>query len=203
LVNITRRSFLKSLGIGAAGFSFFEGFPGKALASGALSIDLGESRLKYYKENYTICSWCGVGCGIIVYTQDNKVVHIEGDPDNPINEGTLCPKGAAISDVSFIIDKNNQRVPNPARLNKVLYRAPKSTNWEEKDWDWALDKIAQKIKETRNTAFELKDNNGVTVNRTQAIANLGSASIDNEENYLVHKLVRALGLINVEHHARL
>ncbi|GAW91086.1 molybdopterin oxidoreductase Fe4S4 region [Calderihabitans maritimus] len=203
MAGLSRRAFLKSLGASTLGLSFLGGITDSADASQKSPIDLGPYRLKFTRETTTICPYCAVGCGIIVHTQEGKVVYTEGDPDHPINEGSLCPKGLSISDLSFIVDKNNKRVPNPRRLTKVLYRAPRSDRWEEKPWDWALNKIAERVKATRDATFEIKDENGVVVNRTQAIAHLGSASIDNEENYLMHKLARALGIINIEHHARL
>jgi len=196
---ISRRGFLKGLG-GATAFgttvSGMEllGGPSKALA--------GELKIKYGTEKMTICPYCGVGCGILVYAEDNKVIYVEGDPDNPINEGALCSKGASIGDFTHIMEKG-KRVENKLRLKKVLYRAPKSTEWEEKDWQWALKEIARRIKDTRDATFEQKNAQGVTVNRTFAMANFGSAALENEENYLFHKFVRGLGLVSIDHHARL
>lgn len=214
---LTRRDFLKSLGIGAAGLSLFGGADG-AQAAAYAPKDVafpGPFKLKFAKETATICPYCGCGCGIIVHTQDGKVINVQGDPDHPINEGSLCPKGMSISDLTYVIDKNKQRVVNPQRMLKVLYRAPGGDHWEEKDWNWALAEIAKRVKKTRDENWEstqkvkVKASDGteheidVPVNRTQAIGHLGSASLDNEENYLLHKMVRALGLINVDHHARL
>jgi formate dehydrogenase major subunit len=203
---ISRRDFLKSLGIGTAGVALFEGASAApALAKENLpDFKLGPFKLKRTKETASVCAYCGCGCGIIVYSENNKVVFIEGDPDNPINEGALCPKGTTISDVSSFVDKkSHQRVPNKQRVTEVLYRAPGGSNWEVKDWNWALSEIAKRVKKTRDEAFEEKDDKGVTVNRTQAIAHLGSATIDNEENYLMYKLMRSLGVINLDHCARL
>lgn len=188
---------MKGLGLGAAGLALWEGGAGKeALAAEDVSFKKG-------REVPTICPYCGVGCGIIVTERDGKIVHVEGDPDHPINQGALCPKGMSVSDISFVVAGKNNRVPNPRRLTKVLYRAPGSDHWEEKDWNWALREIALRIKVTRDETFELKDANGATVNRTQAIAHVGSASLDNEENYLIHKFLRSIGVINLDHHARL
>jgi len=135
--------------------------------------------------------------------KDGEVVHVNGDHDHPINEGTLCPKGASILNLRLVAGKDNRYVPNPRRLTKVLYRAPGASNWEEKDWDWAIDRIARKVKEVRDATFETVDENGVTVNRTFALAHIGSAALDNEENYVIGKLMRALGVVRLEHHARL
>jgi formate dehydrogenase major subunit len=203
MTKLNRRDFLKSIGMTTVGFKVFGGaaLPEKSLPS--WPIKLGPTKIKQAHETTTICPYCGVGCGIIVYTENGKVVHTEGDPDHPINEGSLCPKGMSISDLSFVVNQKNMREPNKQRVMKVLYRAPYSEKWEEKSWDWTLREITDRVKKTRDASFERKDNNGVTVNRTQAIAHLGSASLDNEENYLLHKLMRALGVVNLDHHARL
>ena len=140
----------------------------------------------------TVCPFCGVGCGQVVSTRSGKVVNIEGDPSHPISEGTLCSKGAAAIQV----------VNNPRRLQKVLYRAPRGTAWEEKSWDWALERIAARVKDTRDKTFQTSSD-GRVVNRTEAIACLGGSALDNEEAYLLVKLMRALGLVYVEHQARL
>lgn len=203
---ISRRDFFKYLGVGAAGVTLFGGVSATpALAEENLpSFELGSFKLKKTKETASGCPYCGCGCSTIVYSENDKVVFIEGDPDSPINEGSLCPKGAALPDVYNIIDKNRKRVPNPGRLTEVLYRAPGSTKWEVKDWDWAIPEIAKRVKKTRDEHFEEKDANGVTVNRTMAICQMGSANINNEEDYLVNKLMRgALGVVDLDHCARL
>ena len=140
----------------------------------------------------TVCPFCGVGCGQVVSTKAGAVVNIEGDPGHPVSEGTLCSKGASAIQV----------VNNPRRLKKVLYRAPRGTAWEEKSWDWALARIAARVKETRDKTFKTAVD-GRVVNRTEAIACLGGSALDNEEAYLLVKLMRALGLVYVEHQARL
>ena len=140
----------------------------------------------------TVCPFCGVGCGQVVSTRSGNVINIEGDPGHPISEGTLCSKGAAAIQV----------VNNPRRLQKVLYRAPRGTAWEEKSWDWALERIAARVKETRDKTFQTSTE-GRVVNRTEAIACLGGSALDNEEAYLLVKLMRALGLVYIEHQARL
>jgi formate dehydrogenase major subunit len=140
----------------------------------------------------TVCPFCGVGCGQVVATQDGHVLNIEGDPGHPVSEGSLCSKGAAAIQV----------VNNPRRLQKVLYRAPSGTAWEEKPWPWALERIAARVKATRDASFRTSVD-GRVVNRTEAIACLGGSALDNEEAYLLVKLMRALGLVYVEHQARL
>jgi len=206
---ISRRDFLKYLGLGTAGTALLQGVSAvPALASTAEdklpTFDLGPLKIKNATETASVCAYCGCGCGLIVYSEGEKVIHIEGDPDNPNNEGSMCCKGIALGEANTIVDpKSRQRTLNKQRVTEVLYRAPGSSNWEKKDWDWALTEIAKRVKKTRDENFEQKDANGVTVNRTQAIGHLGSASIDNEENYIMHKFLRSLGIINVDHHARL
>lgn len=196
---ISRRGFLKGLG-GVAAFG--STISGMDLLGGKSKALAGELKIKYGTERMTVCPYCGVGCGILVYAEDNKVIYVEGDPDSPINEGALCSKGAAINDFTHVMRKG-KRVENKLRLKKVLYRAPKSKTWEEKEWKWAIKEIAKRIKATRDATFEERNAQGVTVNRTFGMANFGSAALENEENYLFHKFVRGLGLINIDHHARL
>jgi formate dehydrogenase major subunit len=140
----------------------------------------------------TVCPFCGVGCGQVVSTQNGTVINIEGDPQHPVSEGTLCSKGAAAVQV----------VNNPRRLQKVLYRKPGGAAWEEQTWEWALERIAARVKETRDKTFRTVTD-GRVVNRTESIACLGGSALDNEEAYLLVKLMRALGLVYVEHQARL
>lgn len=189
-MNITRRTFLKVSGATAAG----------AVVS-SLGFDLSpaevyaqELRIKGAKETYTICCYCSVGCGIIVHTDSKgKVINAEGDPDHPINEGALCAKGAASYQIAV----------NENRLKKVRYRAPYSTEWKEVSWDWALNKIAANIKKSRDESFSATNADGKVVNRTKGIASVGSAALDNEECWLYQKFLRALGLVYIEHQARI
>jgi anaerobic selenocysteine-containing dehydrogenase len=181
----TRRQFIKGLTTGAA-------------ALGALSQTEGcgpppALKTQGATNTTTVCPFCGVGCGQVVSTRDGRVINIEGDPKHPVSEGTLCSKGAS----------GIQVVNNSRRLQKVLYRAPGGKKWEEKSWDWALERIAAKIKETRDKTFQKSSKDGRVVNRTEAIACLGGSALDNEEAYLLVKLMRALGLVYIEHQARL
>jgi formate dehydrogenase major subunit len=152
------------------------------------------SRLRGATVSRGVCPYCAVGCGQLVYTKAGKIIDIEGDPESPINEGTLCPKGA----------NTFQLVCNPHRITKVKYRAPYSDHWEERPLDWAMDRIANLVKETRDRHFVERDQNGMLVNRTTAIAHLGGATLDNEENYLIKKLLNGgLGIIPIENQARI
>jgi formate dehydrogenase major subunit len=190
-MNLSRRDFLKISGAAAGGLLLPSG---AALASGAFSYKLH----KPIGETPTICPFCGVGCGAIVAADGTKVLNIEGDPDHPINQGSLCSKGMAMAQINAINGEINER-----RLTKVQYRAPGSDKWEEKDWDWAISEIAKRIKTTRDEHFITQDADGRTVNRVEAIASLGGAALDNEECSLIVKAMRALGLVYIEHQARI
>jgi formate dehydrogenase major subunit len=142
----------------------------------------------------SVCPYCAVGCSQLVYTKNGKILDIEGNYDSPINAGTLCPKGAATFGL----------VHSPLRVTTVKYRAPYSDHWEERPLVWAMERIAQLVKTTRDTHFEERDGRGVPVNRTLAIGHLGGATLDNEENYLIKKLFTAgLGIVAVENQARI
>lgn len=200
-MGVSRRNFLKLVGTATAGASLTGVGAVRAPATARESM-----RIAYAKEIHTICTYCGVGCGLICHVRDGVIINVEGDPDHPINEGTLCSKGSSIFNASYIYDRKGRPRPNPARLTNVLYRAPRSDRYEVKDWDWALTEIARRIKDTRDrTLVPTVDVGGktVTVNRTNAISWLGSAWCTGEENYLFHKMARAMGAINIDHCARL
>ena len=180
----TRRQFLKGLTTGTVAIG--------ALTQSGCAPAIPPLKTRGATETTTVCPFCGVGCGQVVATREGKVINIEGDPAHPISEGTLCSKGAA----------GIQVVNNSRRLQKVLYRKPNGAKWEEKSWDWAFERIAARIKETRDKTFKTTVD-GRVVNRTEAIACLGGSALDNEEAYLLVKLMRALGLVYVEHQARL
>ena len=139
-----------------------------------------------------------MGCGAIVAAQGDRVLNIEGDPDHPVNQGSLCSKGMALAQLNTVNGKVNDR-----RLQKVKYRAPGAADWEEKSWEWTLDQIARRIKETRDAHFIETDGEGRTVNRLETISSLGGAALDSEECSLIVKAMRALGLVYIEHQARI
>jgi formate dehydrogenase major subunit len=141
----------------------------------------------------SICPYCAVGCGQLVYVKDGDVSHIEGDPASPISRGRLCPKGQA----------SKSYVQSPLRETKVKYRRPYGTAWEELDLDTAMEMIVDRILETRVATWEDGLEDGTPTNRTMAIGNLGGATLDNEENYLIKKLMTALGVVQVENQARI
>lgn len=145
------------------------------------------------KVGTSICPYCAVGCAQLIYAKGGRVIHIEGDPRSPINQGTLCPRGSATFGL----------LTSPLRLNKLLYRAPYSDHWEERPLAWAMERIAQLVKRTRDETFVRKLPNGKTVNHTLAIGSLGGATLDNEENYVIKKLFSGgLGMVWVENQAR-
>lgn len=151
-------------------------------------------RIRNAKVVHSVCPYCAVGCGLNVYVKDGQVIDIEGDPNSPINRGTLCPKGAATFQYTI----------NPSRLTQVLYRAPYSDHWEVKSLDWAMEQIAQRIKKTRDETFVERLPDGREVNHTLAIASLGGATLDVEENYLMKKLLSGgLGIVSIENQARI
>jgi formate dehydrogenase major subunit len=141
----------------------------------------------------SICPYCAVGCSQLVFVKDGKITDIEGDPDSPISRGCFCPKGAA----TF------QLVTGTHRVQQVLYRRPGGTEWETLPLEEALEMVAQRVKKARDEHWEVKSSEGKVVNRTLAIAHLGGATLDNEENYLIKKLFTGLGVIQVENQARI
>jgi formate dehydrogenase major subunit len=146
------------------------------------------------KVGTSICPYCAVGCGQLIYARGNQVIHIEGDPRNPINQGTLCPKGAAT--LGWL--------QNPNRLTRVKYRRPYSDHWEEVSLEWAMERIAQLVKRTRDETFVQKLPDGTAINHTVGMAELGGATLDNEENYLIKKLCGGgLGMVFIENQARI
>jgi formate dehydrogenase major subunit len=158
------------------------------------STKQAHARIKGASACVSVCPYCAVGCSQIVYTKDDRVIDVEGNYESPINGGTLCPKGAATFGLMH----------SPLRVTTVKYRAPYGDHWEERPLDWAMERIAQLVKQTRDASFEERNRAGVPVNRTLAIGHFGGATLDNEENYLIKKLFTAgLGIVAVENQARI
>lgn len=185
-MKLSRRNFLK--------------FSGSAVGVSVLGIGITPAQadakplaIQYAKETTTICPYCAVGCGLIVHTRAGDIINAEGDPDHPINRGTLCSKGNS----AYQLRHNEKRVTEP------MYRAKGSSEWKKVSWDWSLDQIAKKVKATRDATFMTNNAKGERVNRTDAIASVGSAALDNEECYLFQKLLRSWGLVYIEHQARI
>lgn len=187
-MDISRRSFLASSG--AVGTSALLGSLGLACQrSAAFAAEAPPQRGKI---TTTICPFCGVGCGQIVEVREGKVVGIEGDPDHPINEGSLCSKGAALYQVHH----------NERRLRKIRYRKAGASTWQELSWDEAMKMIAERVKKTRDATW-VGQRDGLMINHTSGIACLGGAALDTEECYLLSKAMRGLGIVWLEHQARI
>ena len=195
----SRRDFLRT-GVGG-GFTL-GGMLGLGLDLRAAQAEVRKSRIAGAREVPSVCPYCAVGCGQLVHVRQGRIINIEGNPDSPINQGTLCPKGAA----------TYQLVVNPLRLTKVWYRAPGATEWDKtKTLDWAMDRIAGLVKQTRDETFRetvtMQDASGQDavkrVNHTLRIASLGGATMDNEWNYVQCKLMRSLGVVFIENQARI
>ena len=189
----SRRNFLKVAGLGGAAATMF-GFDLKPVYAAVRELKISRAT-----ETRSTCPYCSVSCGVLIYTLGDKaknvtaqVIHVEGDPDHPINRGTLCPKGASLE----------QDILNERRLLKPQVRRPGGTDWEDISWDKALDEIAGWTKKTRDETFIEKDANGKTVNRCEGFAFTGGCTDTNEFNYLVVKSMRSMGVCYLENQAR-
>ena len=194
-MSVSRREFLKVAAVSGAGVVAF----GFDLTSAYAAVR--ELKVSRTTETRSTCPYCAVSCGVIIHTLGDRaknvtgttVVHVEGDPDHPINRGTLCPKGITLK----------HDIVNKARLTKPLYRAPGSGRWEEKSWDWMFENIALRMKKTRDETFKLKNDLGQTVNQCLGLAVVGGCTDNNEVNYLLVKWLRALGVVHTDNQARL
>ena len=182
----------------------FESLRRLPLVGRAMDMGLGPSaasdrtlsanaRVAGLKVTESVCPFCAVGCGQLVYTRDGELVDIEGNPRSPINQGTLCPKGAS----------SRQLVQQPGRLTKVRYRAPGASEFVELELERAMDMIADRVIAARESGWQETDRHGWRVDRTLGFAHLGGATLDNEENYLIKKLFAAMGAIQIENQARI
>jgi formate dehydrogenase major subunit len=188
-MGITRRTFIKGLGSGLTAL----GLGPALLPRHGWAALVPAVKTKDTQVTTSICPFCGVGCGLIAHSKEGRLINVEGDPEHPINRGSLCSKGQAVFEV----------VTSPQRLKRVRYRAPGSDKWEEKPLEWAMATLAQRVKATRDASFMAKGPSGVTVNRTEALASIGGSPLNNEECYLIAKLSRALGIVYLETQARL
>ncbi len=191
-MDLSRRDFLKASG------SAFTGTALGGLASVGASLaptlaQAQELRIKHAKAVPSVCPYCSVGCATLVHTVEGKIVNIEGDPRSPHNEGTLCPKGAAIYQLHV----------NPNRPTKVLHRASGATEWEVWDLERAVNRVAELVKKVRDETFVERLENGTLVNVTTAIFSLGGATLDGEWNHVQQKLMRGLGVVAIENQARI
>jgi formate dehydrogenase major subunit len=193
-MHTNRRNFLK-LSATAAVATAFGGLGLGCTSKEAIAGRADAMDPKWSKQTTSVCCYCAVGCGLIVNTslKDNRAINVEGDPDHPINEGALCAKGASIW----------QLAENDRRPDSVLYRAPYSSKFKKVSLSWALEKIAHNVKKTRDEAFTTVNKKGQKVNRCDNIASLGSAALDNEECWAFQTMLRSLGLVYIEHQARI
>jgi formate dehydrogenase major subunit len=184
----SRRGFMKLAGAGAVCVSLGQlGVDLKPVAAYAAGLKIDGA-----KEVNTVCPFCSLSCHIIAYVNDGKLVSTEGDPDYPISRGSLCAKGASLLSMTR----------NDVRLTKPLYRAANSDKWEEKDWDFMFKRIAQRVKETRDRDFIATNAKGQQVNRIESMFFFGTSHADNEECALAHQALRSLGIVHVDHQAR-
>ena len=199
-MELTRRGFLQGTAAGvAAGLAY-----GLTSKSQALAVEPDASwKLEATDEYTNICCYCAGGCGSLCSVRDGELINLEGDPDHPINKGGLCPKGATMAQLRDVIDPaTGEKIKNPDRVSRPLVRRPGASDWEEISWDDAISEIARKVKDTRDATFEETDKNGLTVNRCTGIASLGGSQENSEEEYLILKAMRSLGVIAIDNQAR-
>jgi formate dehydrogenase major subunit len=194
-MKLNRRQFFKvcTAGVGSSSLAMLGFAPGTALA------EVREFKLSRATETRNTCPYCSVGCGVLIYSLGDKsknahaeIIHIEGDPDHPVNRGTLCPKGAGLLDF----------VQSPNRLKYPEYRAPGSKEWKRISWDDAFTRIAKLMKDDRDRNFEASNKDGATVNRWTSTGFLAASASSNETGYLTHKVVRSLGMLAFDNQAR-
>ena len=195
MTGLTRREFLKRSAVGAG--ALYVSSLGFETAVAEATTVKQHLRIAGATLSHSVCSYCAVGCSLLAYTRKNgdgstELLQIEGNPDSPVNEGTLCPKGATSMELAI----SKRRIPAP------LHRAPGATEFTEISWDDVLDKLARNIKASRDRTFVTKDEDGNVVNRCEGIAFAGGAAFSNEEGYLATKLMRGLGLVYLEQQAR-
>lgn len=190
-----RRDFLK-LSCGVAASLTLSTLGVSLLPLEAYAAELNKAKkVKNATQTTSICCYCAVGCGLICSTdkKSGQIINIEGDPEHPINEGALCAKGAGIIQTTAANDK---------RITKVLYRAPYTDAWVEKDWDFAIDRIARNMKKERDASFVVTNAKGQVVNRVETVAHLGSSNIDSEECWSAVVFARTYGMVYIDHQAR-
>jgi formate dehydrogenase major subunit len=191
-MDLSRRDFLR-FSASAAGGTALAGLVGSGVNLAPVVAHAQELRIKNAKVTPSVCPYCSVGCATLIHTIDGKIVNIEGDPRSPHNEGTLCPKGAAIFQLHV----------NPNRPTQVLHRAASAADWEVWDLERAMNRIAELVKKTRDETFIEKLPNGKLVNMTPAIFALGGATLEIEFNHVHQKLMRGLGIVAIENQARI
>ena len=198
-MDLTRRGFFKAAGAAFATTMAFE----LTSQTPAYAVEPSAEWKLVNTEEYTnICCYCAGGCGSLCSVREGELIHLEGDPDHPINQGGLCPKGATMFQLRNIVDPETREiVKNPDRVTRPMVRRPGASQWEEITWDDAVAEIARKVKDTRDATF-VETENGLTVNYTPGIASLGGSQENSEEEYLILKAMRSLGIIAIDNQAR-
>ena len=191
--SVSRRDFVHASAAGIGSGTALGSLLGLGVSLAPATVRAQQLRIKAAKSTPSVCPYCAVGCATIVRTIDKDIVNIEGDPRSPHSEGCLCPKGAA----TYQLHKN------PNRATKVLHRKPGAIGWDEVELDWAMDRVAELTKKTRDETFVERNADGRLVNQTTAIFALGGATLDNEWNHLQQKLMRGLGIVAIENQARI
>ena len=191
-MEVSRRDFVKA-STGIAGGTALAGLSGLGASLVPTVARAQDLRIRNARTTPSICPYCSVGCATLVHTVEDRIVNIEGDPRSPWNEGTLCPKGAAIYQLHV----------NPNRPTRVLHRAPGATEWEVWDLEQAMNRVAELVKQTRDATFIERTEDGKLANMTPAIFSLGGATLDNEWNHIHQKLMRGLGIVAIENQARI
>ncbi len=199
-MELTRRGFLAAGGAALAGSMAFE----LSNQSSAFAFDADQEWKLVNTDEYTnICCYCSGGCGSIISVQDGELINLEGDVDHPISAGGLCSKGATMFQLRSVVTEDTRKViPNPNRRTKPMVRRPGKADWENISWDDLISEVARHVKDTRDATFEETDKDGVVVNRTLAMASLGGSQQNNEEDYLIVKAMRSLGLVAIDNQAR-
>ncbi len=198
-MDLTRRGFFKAAGAAFATTMAFE----LTSQTPAYAVEPSAEWKLVNTEEYTnICCYCAGGCGSLCSVRDGELINLEGDPDHPINQGGLCPKGATMFQLRNIVDPETREiVKNPDRVTRPMVRRPGASQWEEITWDDAVAEIARKVKDTRDATF-VETENGLAVNYTPGIASLGGSQENSEEEYLILKAMRSLGIIAIDNQAR-
>jgi formate dehydrogenase major subunit len=191
--SVSRRDFVRASAAGIGSGTALGSLLGLGASLAPATARAQQLRIRHAKSTPSVCPYCAVGCATIVRTIGSEIVNIEGDPRSPHNEGCLCPKGAA----TYQLHKN------PNRATKVLHRKPGATGWEEVELEWAMGRVAELVKKTRDETFVERLANGALVNHTTAIFALGGATLDNEWNHMQQKLLRGLGVVAIENQARI
>jgi formate dehydrogenase major subunit len=191
--DLSRRDFLRRSAVAASGGTALGSLVGLGLDLTPATTRAQQLRIRDARATPSVCPYCSVGCATIVHTVNGQIVNIEGDPRSPHNEGTLCPKGAAIYQLHI----------NPNRATKVFHRKPGARKWETVDLEWAMDRVAALVKKSRDETFLETAPNGAAVNHSLGVFALGGATLDNEWNHMQQKLMRGLGVVAIENQARI